>query len=50
MAAANSIYDYIASSMVDGELPDDFSLTPFLGKRENSPFAAGARDGSASTA
>lgn len=45
MAVANSIYDYIASSMVDEELPDDFSLTPFFRKRESSPFAAGARDG-----
>ncbi len=43
--AANSIYEYIVSSMVDGELPDGFSLASFFGKDESIPFAPGARDG-----
>ena len=45
MAEASLIYEYIVSSMVDGELPDNFSLTPFLEKDEGVPFAPGARDG-----
>ena len=43
--AANSIYECIVSSMVDGELPDGFSLASFFGKDESIPFAPGARDG-----
>lgn len=40
----NSIYNYIKSSIVDGKLPDDFSL-PRIEDETGLWFADGARDG-----
>jgi len=41
----NSLYDYISSNIVDGRLPDDFSLSDLDKDKDFSVYADGARDG-----
>ena len=45
MSEKQSIYEVIKASLVDGRLPEDFSLPKDEDSDQNLPFADGAMDG-----